>query len=89
MFGDAKNPKKEKPRKIFEVPSHADRLITIATDKEAAFPQVSLMYKKKPREIKTEQDYFESLRLQIFSSMLSERFDEIRLAPNPPPLVIG
>jgi zinc protease len=84
LFGDAKNPKKEKPRQVFNVPSHSERLITIATDKEAAFPQVSLMYKKKPREIKTEQDYFESLRLQVFSGMLSERFDEIRLAPNPP-----
>lgn len=84
LFSEVQNPAKEKPRKMFEVPSHKETLVTIATDKEAAFPEVSLMYKKKARELKTEQDYLEKLKVDIFSAMLRERFDEIRLSPNPP-----
>lgn len=84
LFADAQNPAKEKPRKIFEVPSHKKTLVTIATDKEAAFPAVSLIYKKKARVIRTEQDYLEKLKMDIFSGMLNERFDEVRLSPNPP-----
>ncbi|MFN3315282.1 MAG: insulinase family protein, partial [Raineya sp.] len=84
LFADAQNPTKEKPRKVFNVPDHKETLISIASDKEAAFPNVRLMYKKKPREIKTEQDYFEKLKLELFSGMLRERFDEIRLSANPP-----
>ncbi|GAB4133560.1 MAG: insulinase family protein [Raineya sp.] len=84
LFADAQNPTKEKPRQEFAVPPHKETLITIATDKEAAFPQVSLIYKKKSRKIKTEQDYLEKLKIDIFSEMLQERLEEIRLAANPP-----
>ena len=84
IFGEAKNPEKEKPRKSFDVPPHKETLVSIATDKEAAFPSVGLLFKKKPREIKTEQDYFEKLKTDVFSGMLNERFEEIRLSPNPP-----
>jgi zinc protease len=84
LFGDLKNPEKEKPRTSFPVPDHKEMLITIVSDKEAAFPNVGLLYKKPPREIKTEQDFFEKLKMDIFAGMLNERFDEIRLSSNPP-----
>ncbi|MCS6794702.1 MAG: insulinase family protein [Raineya sp.] len=84
LFSELKNPAKEKPRTTFPVPDHKETLITIASDKEAAFPSVGIIYKKNPREIKTEQDYFEKLKMDVFSGMLNERFDEIRLSANPP-----
>lgn len=84
LFSDLKNPKKEKPRLSFPVPNHKEMLITIASDKEAISPSVSILYKKEPRSIKTEQDYLEELKMNIFSGMLNERFDEIRLSANPP-----
>lgn len=84
LFSDLKNPQKEKPRTAFPVPDHKEMLISIVSDKEASFPNVGILYKKAPRETKTEQDYFEKLKMNIFSGMLNERFDEILLSPNPP-----
>ena len=84
LFGEAQNPAKEKPRKEFAIPAHKETLISIATDKEAAFTSVQLLFKKAPSKILTEQDYLKKLKLQVFTGMLNERFDELRLSANPP-----
>ena len=84
LFADAQNPAKEKPRKDFPIPTHKETLVSIATDKEAAFTNVQLLFKKPASKTLTEQDYLKKLKLQIFTGMLNERFDELRLSSNPP-----
>ncbi|MCU0443580.1 MAG: insulinase family protein [Microscillaceae bacterium] len=83
-FGKIKMPKKPRLRKGFDVPDHADTYVAIASDKEAPFTQVSLMYKKPAETIKTTQDYQKSILYQIFTGMLNQRLNELRLKAEPP-----
>ncbi|WP_038032229.1 M16 family metallopeptidase [Thermonema rossianum] len=84
LFGDLKAPKKAPKREFYPVPDHKEMLVTVASDKEAAFPSVQLLFKKAPVSIKTEQDYLERLKMEMVEGMLSERLEELRLSAEPP-----
>jgi len=85
-FSPYKNPKKEKPRKVFDVPNHKETFVAIESDKEAAFSQVQLLYKdyEEPKLVKTVGDYRQELVKNLFSTMLNNRLNEIANNPNPP-----
>ncbi|MDP2160298.1 MAG: pitrilysin family protein [Flavobacterium sp.] len=85
-FSPYKNPKKEKPRKVFDVPNHKETFVAIESDKEAAFSQVQLLYKDydEPKLVKTVGDYRQELVKNLFSTMLNNRLNEIANDPNPP-----
>ncbi|QTY27212.1 pitrilysin family protein [Flavobacterium sp. CS20] len=85
-FSKYKNPNKEKERKEYDVPSHDETFVAVATDKEATSPQVSLYY-KNPKERQPVTTYAlakEQIKSQLFSTMLNNRLDEIANSPNPP-----
>uniref|UniRef100_UPI00404B98D7 M16 family metallopeptidase n=1 Tax=Flavobacterium sp. TaxID=239 RepID=UPI00404B98D7 len=85
-FSKYKNPKNEKPRKVFEVPNHDETFVSIESDKEAAFTQVRLMYKdyEKPKVMKTVGDFKTELMEGLFSTMINNRLEEKQNSPTPP-----
>ncbi len=79
----SENPAK---RESYELPNHDETLVAIASDKEAAFSQVQVIYKDtyESPKIKTLADYRESLVKNLFSTLINNRLDELRNSSNPP-----
>lgn len=78
-----KNPRK---RAYYSIPNHEETYIAIATDKEAGFTRVQLVYQDKGKKetMKTVNDYRDHLINRLFSQMINNRLDELRNSPNPP-----
>lgn len=85
-FSNYENPKKEKPRKIFDVPNHKETFVAIESDKEASSAQVQLMYKDKgvPKKTITISDFKNEIIEGLFSTMLNSRLDELTNSATPP-----
>lgn len=83
-----KIPVQENPRerKYYTIPDHEETYVAVATDKEAAFTQVQLLYQdegeKKPT--KTIDDYRDYLKNRLFIQMVNNRLEELKNSPNPP-----
>ena len=79
----AKNPTE---RKEYQLPNHDETFIAIASDKEAAFSRVQVMYKdrKNATPVVTVEDYRESLVRNLFSSLINNRLNELRNSEKPP-----
>lgn len=79
----AKNPVE---RKSYELPNHEETLIAIASDPEAAFSRVQVMYKDRFETpvVKTVGDYRESLVKNLFSTLINNRLDELGNSAKPP-----
>ncbi len=73
-------------RQSYELPNHKETFVAIASDKEAAFSRVQVMYKdrKNAKKIKTVEDYRESIVRNLFSTLINNRLNELRNSPNPP-----
>lgn len=85
-FSSYKNPKNERPRKVYDVPNHKETFVAIESDKEASFAQVRLIYKdyNDPKKMVTVNDFKEYIRKGLFSTMLNNRLNELTNTPNPP-----
>lgn len=85
-FSKYKNPKNEKPRKLYEVPNHQETLIAIESDKETPYAQVQLMYKDydAPKKVVTIGDFKDYIAEGLFATMLNNRLGELQNSPNPP-----
>tara|TARA_R110002074_G_scaffold39418_1_gene106020 strand:- start:6238 stop:9084 length:2847 start_codon:yes stop_codon:yes gene_type:complete len=85
-FSGIAKPENPKKRETFKLPNHDETFVTIASDKEAPFSQVQIMYKDKfeAPKIKTTLDYRESLVKTLFSTMINNRLSELTNKPNPP-----
>jgi len=88
-FGDLKNPKKPKEKKLFEVPAHEETYVSIVSDKEANFNQIQMYYKHDNEEMKTLSDLRRDLVYSMYNGMLSQRLNELRQSANPPFLFAG
>ncbi|NHN26424.1 insulinase family protein [Flavobacterium jejuense] len=85
-FSSYKNPKNEKPRKVFDVPNHKETFVAIESDKEAAFTQVQLLYKDdvSPKKVITIGDYRDEIVEGLFTTMLNNRLEEKQNSSTPP-----
>ena len=85
-FSGIANPENPKKRETFKLPNHEETFVTIASDKEAPFSQVQIMYKDnfEAPKIKTTVDYRESLIKSLFSTMINNRLTELTNKPAPP-----
>lgn len=85
-------PKAEDPREreIYNMPNHDETLVAIASDREAPFTQVQIMYKDRFEApiMKTMKDYRDQIIQNLFSSMINSRLNELRNS-NEPPFVFG
>ena len=84
-FEKLKNPAKEKPRTLAEVFPRKKSEGLVVTDKEATNHVIEIYhsYKKAKEEI-TVGDYREYLVRRLFTSMLSQRMQELTQKANPP-----
>lgn len=85
-FSGIKGPESPKKRETFDLPNHKETFISVATDKEAAFSNVQLMYKdyEVTPATKTYGDYRKDVVIRLFSTMINNRLNEIRNQPDPP-----
>lgn len=79
-FSKLKNPKNEKERKKFEVPLNGDKpLVAIATDKEAPFNMISMVFRQKAKDILTEKDMYDVMVRDILDQIVYSRIHEQNL----------
>jgi zinc protease len=85
-FGNIAKAENPRERASFKLPNHEETFVTIASDKEAAFTQVQIMYKDyfDALNIITIEDYRESIVRNLFSNMINNRLSELTNKPNPP-----
>lgn len=84
-FEKLKNPTKEKPRTLADVPARKTSEGLVVTDKEATNHVIEIYYAyKKAKEETTVGDYREYLVRRLFTSMLSQRMQELTQKANPP-----
>jgi zinc protease len=80
---------KSRPRAQYEVPDHVETSYAIASDKEASGTVVEMETLLPSRPQKTLGDYRQQTIDNLFSGMLSARFEEITQQPNAPFLNAG
>ncbi|GGG13670.1 zinc protease [Dokdonia pacifica] len=75
-----------KTREDYQLPNHEETFIAIASDPEAAFSRVNVMYKdrKNAQPTITVDDYREGLVRNLFSQLINNRLGELRNSANPP-----
>jgi zinc protease len=83
-FSSLRNPAAEKPRTSYNVPPTPGTAVKIVTDKEYPYTLAEIIVKHPETIVKTSADYMQSLRVQLFNQMLSERLGELLQKPNPP-----
>jgi zinc protease len=73
-------------REEYQLPNHEETLIAIASDPEAAFSRVNIMYKdrKNAQPTLTIDDYREGLVRNLFSQLINNRLGELRNSAKPP-----
>lgn len=79
----AENPQK---REAYPLPNHEETLIAIASDEEAPFSRVQVIYKDRNEAPKTVtlNDYRDQLVRNLFSTLINNRLDEKSNSSNPP-----
>jgi zinc protease len=83
-FGGMVNPKKARPRTIFEVPDHQETLYSITADKEATQTQVYVYMKQDHKDETTLGDYRKFLKEKIYYFMINQRLAGLSRSSNPP-----
>jgi zinc protease len=83
-FSGLTNPAGVRPRALAPVPDHAEPLVTIATDREAAYTAVEVLYKQPVRTFRTVEEYRRSVVESLYNGMLNERFLEMTRRPDAP-----
>jgi zinc protease len=84
-FGNLKNPATSRPRVMTDVPARTKSEAVVVTDKEATNHVVELHYTyKKAKEEITVGDYRESMVRRLFTTMLSQRMQELTQKAEPP-----
>ncbi len=85
-FSGIAKPENPAERQAYELPNHEETLIAIASDPEAAFSRVEVLYKDRfdAPEVKTVRDFRDQLVKSLFSTMINNRLEELRNSANPP-----
>ena len=83
-FSSLTNPKSERKRESYNVPGHKETLVSVCSDKEAAFTTVQMMYKHPHVETTNLNDLRQRYINSLYSEMINNRLDELANSPNPP-----
>src|SRR5690606_23108102 len=76
-------------RQEYEIPSHRQTLVSIATDPELTSTSASLYLKRRPRPVRNEAEYRSWIVESLTSSMLINRLSEFTQRAEPPLLDIS
>jgi zinc protease len=88
-FSGLKNPVNEKPRTKYLIPPSVGTAVKIVTDKEQPYTIAEIIVKHPGHIIKTKGEYVQSIRIELFNSMLNARLGELTQQANPPLLYGG
>lgn len=88
-FGDLKNPATERPRVQPAVPHDQPTAVSIATDPEFPFTQVSIADKLDHRPELTKGDFRRFVVENLYNDMMGARFSELELDPESPFMFAG
>jgi len=84
-FTNIKNPENEKPREIHAVPDNEDMGVMVLTDKEARTAMLRIQYlQDRTYDESTVNGYRETVKNQIYNTMLSTRLRELAQSGTPP-----
>ena len=83
-FGSLTNPPNERKREKYSIPDNKEVLISIESDKELAYPFVSVMFKYPERNNNTETSQHLSHVENYISYMLGDRYSELSRKAEPP-----
>ena len=83
-FGPLENPKKERPRPVYQVPDHPGTLYAIATDKEMTMTTVSVHNKIPVRDQSTVRSYRDKIVERLYFGMLNYRLSDLTQKADPP-----
>lgn len=83
-FGRLRPPARRRPRPAFPVPGNDAPLVSIATDPEEQVTTVGVLYKHRPRPVRTRADYRRSLVEDLYNSIFNERLGELARRGNAP-----
>ncbi|NCB08550.1 MAG: insulinase family protein, partial [Bacteroidia bacterium] len=81
----AKNPRE---KKYFDIPEHAETLVSITTDAEAQYPLAYVYYKHPLVKAKTLNGYREMIKENLYNGMINNRLAE-KTQQADPPFIIG
>ncbi len=84
QFSKLEMPQNPRERKYFDIPSHQDTKVVVATDKEAQQTTIQLYYKHDKAPLETHLDYRHSIVRQLYNSMINARLQELLVQDNPP-----
>ncbi len=84
MFGGIPSRLTPRPRTKFNVPRHEETLVSVASDKEASFTNVRLVYKHDKKHTESLDDYRFSLVRSLYNNMMGQRLDELSKVADPP-----
>ncbi len=73
-----------RPLKAWDVPDTKELMVSTATDKEARFATIQLIYKHTKEEQKTVGDYRRQIVEQLYTGMLGARMAELQRQADPP-----
>lgn len=83
-FGGLQSPENKRAREDYNVPDHQETYFAIASDKEARYTTVQLIYTRDPIIIRGTQDYRNKLIHDIFYGILNDRLSELTSSQDPP-----
>jgi len=83
-FGDLKNPAKEKPRTVYNVPLTGKNQFITVTDKENRATSAEILIKHAEQETKTAADYRKLIIRSLFDDMINDRYGELTRQADPP-----
>jgi len=83
-FGRIPKVENGKPVKKWDIPGNNELLTAVATDKEAQYTLVQLMYKKPGQLTTNVAEYRRQVMQQLYNGMLNQRLSELQKRENPP-----
>jgi zinc protease len=89
MFGMLPPVENKRERTEYSVPMHEETLFAIASDSEAAFTQVQLLYKHPETKEKSLSHFRKSMVHNLYNGMLNGRLAEKAKLPDPPFMYAG
>lgn len=83
-FSKLENPPNPRTREKYTLGKPNQPLISVETDKELSYPQISVTFLHPERSNIYEKFIEMQLTERLFATMLNNRYNEYRTAPNPP-----
>lgn len=83
-FSELVAPENPKLRKEFQVPDNNHLLVSVVSDPENPYTNISLFYKHDVQITETMEDLRESLKIQLIIGMINQRLEELKEQENPP-----